>query len=81
VGLDEKISSTIETAVLKFVKADRSCGTNALDAVEGPQQSSAFKAVVLAAVKAQLILFLYGAVRNGFEECNIITRGIGRGGP
>ncbi len=23
----------------------------------------------------------YGAVHNGFEECNIITRGIGRGGP
>ncbi len=28
-----------------------------------------------------MYLFFYGTVRNGFEECNIITRGIGRGGP
>ena len=39
------------------MKADRSCGTTALNAVEGiegPQQYSAFAAVVLAAVKAEL---------------------------
>ncbi len=28
-----------------------------------------------------MYLLFYGTVRNGFEECNIITRGIGRGGP
>jgi hypothetical protein len=27
-----------------------------------------------------MYLLFYGAVCNGFEVCNIITRGIGRGG-